>query len=90
MKAETGIEAGTLTTLHTHVTFKNDEHVYAIHVARAPDGVAPRPSRELTQFKWMRDFANDFSTETKEAVHRRGYGLGAGGCVGPFASGVLS
>ena len=70
MKAETGIVADTLTTLHTHVTFKN-EHVYVIHVARAPDGVAPRPSRELTQFKWMRDFANDFSTETKEAVHRR-------------------
>ena len=70
MKAETGITADTLTTLHTHVTFKN-EHVYVIHVARAPDGVAPRPSRELTQFKWMRDFANDFSTETKEAIHRR-------------------
>ena len=70
MKTETGIVADTLTTLHTHVTFKN-EHVYVIHVARAPDGVAPRPSRELTQFKWMRDFANDFSTETKEAVHRR-------------------
>ena len=70
MKEETGIEAGALTTLHTHVTFKN-EHVYVIHVARAPDGVAPRPSRELTQSKWMRDFANDFGTETKEAVHRR-------------------
>ena len=70
MKTETGIVADTLTILHTHVTFKN-EHVYVIHVARAPDGVAPRPSRELTQFKWMRDFANDFSTETKEAVHRR-------------------
>ena len=70
MKEETGIEADALTTLHTHVTFKN-EHVYVIHVARAPDGVAPRPSRELTQFKWMRDFANDFGTETKEAVHRR-------------------
>ena len=70
MKAETGIEADTLTALHTHVTFKN-EHVYVIHVARALDGVAPRPSRELTQFKWMRDFANDFNTETKEAVHRR-------------------
>ena len=70
MKEETDIVADELTTLHTHVTFKN-EHVYVIHVARAPDGVAPRPSRELTQFKWMRDFANDFGTETKEAVHRR-------------------
>ena len=44
MKEETGIEAGAMTTLHTHDTFKN-EHVYVIHVARAPDGVAPRPSR---------------------------------------------
>ena len=70
MKEETGIVADALTTLHTHVTFKN-EHVYVIHVARAPGGIAPRPSRELTQSKWMRDFANDFGTETKEAVHRR-------------------
>ena len=29
MKEETGIEADTPTTLHTHVTFKN-EHVYVV------------------------------------------------------------
>ena len=59
MREETGIEANTLALLHTHVTFKN-KHMYVIHVARAPDGVAPRPPTELTCFKWMRGFANDF------------------------------